>query len=85
MHHYESLQAKITSMENRHACREKELKGLLESATTKAALHINYAEDKWRDVLRSKDAELQTFREELDSIMEVLEELKRQGVLLPNA
>lgn len=71
-------------MENRHSSRERELQNLLEKATTKAATDVSYAEDKWRDLLRTKDVELQTFREELDSIIEVLEELKRQGISLPS-
>lgn len=84
MHHYKTLEAKITGMDDRHSSRERELQNLLEKATTKAAIDVNCAEDKWRDILRSKDLELQTFREELDSIIEVLEELKRQGISLPS-
>lgn len=83
MHHYKALEAKITSMEGRHSTRERELENLLQKATSKAAADVSSIEDKWRDILRRKDIELQTFREELDAIIEVLEELKRQGISLP--
>ena len=84
MHHYKNLEAKIYSMETRYTAREKELQTLVERTKYKASIDIDFVEDKWRDILRNKDLEIQAFREELDSIIEVLEELQRQGVILPN-
>lgn len=84
MHHYKLLEAKIQNMETRYTNREKELQSLIERNRHKATVDRDIVEDKWRDILRNKDREVQHFREELDSIIEVLEELQRQGVILPN-
>lgn len=83
MHHYKMLQSKIASMESRHSSREHELRALLDNARSRGVADIAHVEDKWRHVLRDKDAELTKFREELDTILEVLRELKRQGIILP--
>lgn len=83
MHHYKSLQSKIAAMESRHSARENELRVLLDKAQTRSVAETACVEQKWREVLRDKDAELVKFREELDAILEVLRELKRQGIILP--
>ena len=83
MHHYKALQSKIAAMEARHTSREHELRVLLEKAESRGAVDAARVEQKWRQVLRDKDAELMRFREELDAILEVLRELKRQGIILP--
>lgn len=70
-------------MESRHSTREHELRALLDKAQTRGAADATCAEQKWRQVLRDKDAEIVRFREELDAILEVLRELKRQGIILP--
>lgn len=70
-------------MESRHSAREHELRALLDKAQTRGAADAACAEQKWQQVLRDKDTELVRFREELDAILEVLRELKRQGIILP--
>ena len=38
---------------------------------------------KWKRILATKDAEIDSFRRELDSIISLLNDLQRQGVVLP--
>ena len=84
MRHYKELEAKIYNMEMRRLTREKEIRMLLEKTKLKANFDVEIVEEKWKSVLKHKDEELNKFREELDSIIEILKELQRQGVVLPN-
>ncbi|XP_022103502.1 centrosomal protein of 162 kDa-like [Acanthaster planci] len=83
MRHFEALQAKIASMEAKHAQREQELQQLV----TRARYSASYEKDQeiagYQQSLAAKNRELQQFRQELDAILEVLRELQRQGVVLP--
>ena len=56
---------------------------LLEKTNARHSVDVTHIEDKWREVLREKDLEVMKFREELDAILEVLRELKKQGIILP--
>ena len=40
-------------------------------------------EKKWKKILATKDAEIDSFRRELDSIINLLNELHKQGVVMP--
>ena len=84
MHHYRLLQAKIYNMETKQVKKERELQEIIDRLKLKHTAEPSNREDYWRDILRNKDLEIQSFREELDAILEVLHELKRQGVMLPN-
>lgn len=39
--------------------------------------------EKWRRLAQQKNQELEKFRMELDSILDVLRELQKQGVVIP--
>lgn len=39
--------------------------------------------DRWRRIAQGRAKELEAFRLELDSILDVLRELQRQGVVIP--
>ena len=84
MKHFLSLQDKIRDMEIRHAQRERELQSIIQHSHAMA--HADVAEEinKWRRLVDSKNHELERFRIELDSILDVLKELQRQGVVLPS-
>lgn len=80
---YKMLVAKINNMERNHSSREEKLKTIIEGMKSKTETDIEEIEEKWRIKLSQKDCEVNRFREELDSIIEVLEELQKQGVVLP--
>ncbi|XP_033113259.1 centrosomal protein of 162 kDa-like [Anneissia japonica] len=83
MKHFEALQAKIVAMENRRFDREKEMKILMERTQETLLAEANQQLANYKQLLLSKNTELQRFRAELDSILEVLKELHNQGVILP--
>ncbi|NXY53752.1 CE162 protein, partial [Callaeas wilsoni] len=83
MKHFLCLEKKIKHIESRHAEREHEIqKG------TQLTQHISEARqsqevEKWRRLAQQKNQELERFRMELDSILDVLRELQKQGVVIP--
>ncbi|XP_073482990.1 centrosomal protein of 162 kDa [Aquarana catesbeiana] len=83
MRHYLTLESKIKYMEMRHSHREQELQQVIQQ-TRHAAEHVQTREtDKWKKLVHQKNMELETFRSELDAILDVLRVLQRQGVVIP--
>lgn len=83
MKHFEALQDKIMQMENRHEQREKELKQLITNAKQAATVELDLEIKKWKNIVEIKNNETQKFRTELDSILDVLRLLQKQGVIIP--
>ncbi|XP_071957033.1 centrosomal protein of 162 kDa-like [Antedon mediterranea] len=83
MKHFEALQAKIIAMETRHLDREKEMKNVMEKTQETLMTETNQKLTTYQQLLLDKNNELQRFRAELDSILDVLKELQRQGVVIP--
>nr|XP_009482317.1 PREDICTED: centrosomal protein of 162 kDa [Pelecanus crispus] len=83
MKHFLCLEKKIKHIESRHAEREQEIQ-----KATQLTQHITEARqthevEKWRRLAQRKNQELEKFRVELDSILDVLRELQKQGVVIP--
>ncbi|NXE32460.1 CE162 protein, partial [Ptilorrhoa leucosticta] len=83
MKHFLCLEKKIKHIESRHAEREHEIQ-----KATQLTQHITEARqarevEKWRRLAQQKNRELEKFRMELDSILDVLRELQKQGVVIP--
>ncbi|NWV80314.1 CE162 protein, partial [Dasyornis broadbenti] len=83
MKHFLCLEKKIKHIESRHAEREHEIQ-----KATQLTQHITEARqtqevEKWRRLAQQKNQELEKFRMELDSILDVLRELQKQGVIIP--
>uniref|UniRef100_A0A8D0GIJ2 Centrosomal protein of 162 kDa n=1 Tax=Sphenodon punctatus TaxID=8508 RepID=A0A8D0GIJ2_SPHPU len=83
MKHFLCLERKIKHMEIRYEQREQELQQVVQQTQ-----HIAEAEqiqeiDKWKKLAQLKNQELEKFRVELDSILDVLRELQKQGVVIP--
>lgn len=83
MKHFLCLEKKIKHIESRHAEREHEIQ-----KATQLTQHVTEARqaqevEKWRRLAQQKNQELETFRMELDSILDVLRELQKQGVVIP--
>ncbi|NXU35859.1 CE162 protein, partial [Drymodes brunneopygia] len=83
MKHFLCLEKKIKHIESRHAEREYEIQ-----KATRLTQHISEARqtqevEKWRRLAQQKNQELEKFRMELDSILDVLRELQKQGVVIP--
>lgn len=83
MKHFETIHEKIIHMETRHETREQELQQIITNTRQVANVELSQEENKWRQVVEAKNSEIQKFRTELDSILEVLRLLQRQGVVIP--
>ncbi|XP_034145001.1 centrosomal protein of 162 kDa isoform X2 [Esox lucius] len=83
LRHFTSLERKIHNLELRHARREKELQQVI--SQTRLVLETEHQSEleRWRSLAQGKTRELEVFRLELDSILDVLRELQRQGVVIP--
>nr|XP_040021407.1 LOW QUALITY PROTEIN: centrosomal protein of 162 kDa [Gasterosteus aculeatus aculeatus] len=73
------LERKIVNMELRHQHREKELQQVVVGSwqTSEA--------ESWKRLAQDKSRELEAFRLELDSILDILRHLQRLGVVLPHS
>lgn len=85
MKHFMGLERKIQQMEMRHKQREQELQQIIQQTRQVVESEQNKEVEKWKRLAQLKNRELDKFRTELDSILDVLRELHRQGVVVPVA
>ncbi|NXL94924.1 CE162 protein, partial [Alectura lathami] len=83
MKHFLCLEKKIKHIESRHAEREQELQKAAQLTQHVPEAWQSHEAEKWRRLAQQKNRELEKFRVELDSMLEVLRELQRQGVVIP--
>ncbi|XP_039709240.1 centrosomal protein of 162 kDa isoform X2 [Pteropus medius] len=83
MKHFMGLEKKIKQMEMRHKQREQELQQIIQQTHQVVETEQNKEIEKWKRLAQLKNRELDKFRTELDSILDVLRELHRQGVVVP--
>ncbi|XP_037700194.1 centrosomal protein of 162 kDa isoform X2 [Choloepus didactylus] len=83
MKHFIALEKKIKQMEMRHEQREQELQQIIQQTRQVVESEQNKEIEKWKRLAQLKNQELDKFRTELDSILDVLRELHRQGVVVP--
>ncbi|XP_078255966.1 centrosomal protein of 162 kDa isoform X2 [Rhinoraja longicauda] len=83
MRHFVALERKIQMMELKYAQREQEFQQLIEKTRHCADADYIQEVEKWKKLAYLKNYELENFRAELDSILDVLRELQRQGVVIP--
>ncbi|NXL64475.1 CE162 protein, partial [Chordeiles acutipennis] len=84
MKHFLCLEKKIKHIETRRAEREQEIQKATQltlNCITEA--RQTHEVEKWRRLAQQKNQELEKFRVELDSILDVLRELQKQGVVIP--
>ncbi|XP_013094419.2 centrosomal protein of 162 kDa-like isoform X2 [Biomphalaria glabrata] len=83
MRHFESLEEKLTDLVIRQKKREAELDSVVKHNQMIGRQELEEEVDKWRRMVEVKNQQLQVFRAELDSILEVLKTLQKQGITLP--
>ena len=76
------LEKKIKQMEMRHEQREQQI---IQQTYQVVETKQNKEIEKWRRLAQLKNRELDKFRMELDSILDVLQELHRQWLVVPVA
>ncbi|KAM7173406.1 centrosomal protein of 162 kDa isoform 2-T5 [Macrochelys suwanniensis] len=83
MKHFVCLERKIKYMEIRHTQREQELQQIVQQTRHVADVQQTQEVEKWKKLAQLKNQELEKFQVELDSILDVLRELQKQGVVIP--
>ncbi|XP_069707316.1 centrosomal protein of 162 kDa isoform X2 [Phaenicophaeus curvirostris] len=83
MKHFLCLEKKIKHIETRHAEREQEIRKAAQLTQHVSEARQTHEVEKWRRLAQRKNQELEKFRVELDSILDVLRELQKQGVVIP--
>ncbi|XP_064268641.1 centrosomal protein of 162 kDa isoform X2 [Passer domesticus] len=83
MKHFLCLEKKIKHIESRHAEREYEIQKATQLRQHISEVRQTQEAEKWRRLAQQKNQELEKFRMELDSILDVLRELQKQGVVIP--
>ncbi|XP_017682059.1 PREDICTED: centrosomal protein of 162 kDa isoform X2 [Lepidothrix coronata] len=83
MKHFLCLEKKIKHIETRHAEREQEIQKATQLTHHVTEARQTHEAQKWRRLAQQKNQELEKFRVELDSILDVLRELQKQGVVIP--
>ncbi|XP_016522115.1 centrosomal protein of 162 kDa isoform X3 [Poecilia formosa] len=74
-----SLERKIISMELRHEHREKELQQVVAETFQMSTADLQSEVERWRRLAQDKNRELDAFRSELDSILDILRHLQKHG------
>uniref|UniRef100_A0A8C0EVZ9 Centrosomal protein of 162 kDa n=1 Tax=Bubo bubo TaxID=30461 RepID=A0A8C0EVZ9_BUBBB len=83
MKHFLCLEKKIKHIETRHAEREQEIQKATQLTQRITEARQTREAERWRRLAQWKTQELEKFRVELDSILDVLRELQKQGVVIP--
>lgn len=86
MRHFDHLQDKVRQLESKLQQRDSDMQALVRKFTAMGSSAASSAEETemWRRLVDSKNREIERFRSELDTILEVVRELQRQGVVLPS-
>uniref|UniRef100_A0A672QDM9 Centrosomal protein of 162 kDa n=1 Tax=Sinocyclocheilus grahami TaxID=75366 RepID=A0A672QDM9_SINGR len=84
LRHFTSLEQKIQSMELRYSQREKPLQQVIADTRRVVEREQQGEVERWKRLAQGRAKELEVFRLELDSILDVLRELQRQGVVIHN-
>ncbi|XP_015283449.1 PREDICTED: LOW QUALITY PROTEIN: centrosomal protein of 162 kDa [Gekko japonicus] len=83
MKHFVCLDRKIRQLEARYEQREQELQQVIQHTRHTAEVEQTQEIEKWRKLALLKNQELEKFRIELDSMLDVLRQLQKQGVIIP--
>lgn len=87
MRHYDALIRKINEVEARNGQRERDMRLLFAQLSGGGARLQDGGSSadatRWQQALQAKQLQVESFRTELDSILNILRDLKRSGVTLP--
>ncbi|XP_053143125.1 centrosomal protein of 162 kDa isoform X2 [Hemicordylus capensis] len=83
MKHFVCLERKIKQLEARYEQREQELQQVIQQTQHLSEVEQFQETEKWRKLALLKNQEMEKFRIELDSMLDVLRQLQKQGVVIP--
>uniref|UniRef100_A0A2D4PHK3 Centrosomal protein of 162 kDa n=1 Tax=Micrurus surinamensis TaxID=129470 RepID=A0A2D4PHK3_MICSU len=79
---FSCLERKIRQLETSYEQREQELQQVIQQTQYKAEVKQFRETEKWKKLALLKNQELEKFRIELDSMLDVLRQLQKQGVVI---
>ncbi|KAM3855938.1 centrosomal protein of 162 kDa isoform 2-T2 [Vipera latastei] len=79
---FSCLERKIRQLETSYEQREQELQQVIQQTRYNAEVEHLRETEKWRKLALLKNQELEKFRTELDSMLDVLRQLQKQGVVI---
>ncbi|XP_039190438.1 centrosomal protein of 162 kDa isoform X3 [Crotalus tigris] len=79
---FSCLERKIRQLETSYEQREQELQQVIQQTRYNAEVKHLQETEKWRKLALLKNQELEKFRVELDSMLDVLRQLQKQGVVI---
>ncbi|KAM6459883.1 centrosomal protein of 162 kDa isoform 1-T3 [Liasis olivaceus] len=82
MKHFSCLERKIKQLETSYEQREQELQQVIQQTRYNAEVEQIQETEKWKKLALLKNQELEKFRIELDSMLDVLRQLQKQGVVI---
>lgn len=74
--------SKIQELENKHSVREKELQNIIKNGMKLQAPELEKEVNKWKQIAESKNQDIENYRVELDSILNILQSLQKQGLII---
>ncbi|KAJ0000572.1 hypothetical protein NQD34_012414, partial [Periophthalmus magnuspinnatus] len=77
-----TLEKKVQDMERRQQHRDREVHQMI-GAALPGGVDLQMEVERWKRLAQNKTRELDSFRLELDSILDIIRHLQRQGVVLP--
>eukprot|EP00053_Salpingoeca_punica_P007506 m.68460 g.68460 ORF g.68460 m.68460 type:complete len:881 (-) comp14181_c0_seq1:497-3139(-) len=80
MQHFETIEWKIRDLETQLQRREGEVQQLRREENMIHRMEVEALNNKWEQILLDKNSELDRYRSELDSILDVLANLRKQGI-----
>ncbi|XP_028835981.1 centrosomal protein of 162 kDa [Denticeps clupeoides] len=83
MCHFSSLEHKIHNIELRYTERERKLQQVIAETLAVVDSEKQGEVERWKRLVQRHRQELETFRLEMDAILDILRELQRQGMVLP--
>ncbi|XP_061479242.1 centrosomal protein of 162 kDa [Rhineura floridana] len=83
MKRFVCLERKIKQLEARYDQKEQEVQQVIQQTRYIAEVEQIQETEKWRKLALLKNQELEKFRIELDSMLDVLRQLQKQGVIIP--
>ncbi|GAB1597824.1 centrosomal protein of 162 kDa-like [Argonauta hians] len=81
--HFQNLVVKIHELEKKQDAREKEMANVMKKSSCLSLRDLEKEVEKWKKVANSKNADIEKYRVELDSIISILTSIKQNG-MLPN-
>lgn len=80
--HFENLVNKMQDLEKKHVAREKELQNIIKNGRKLQVSELEKEMNKWKQIAECKNQDIENYRIELDSILNILQRFQQQGLII---